>query len=348
MIKKITILAIGLFITKPVFAQNGNFDFHDGSKINMSTIMWTNPLISNIKFLKAKEEKKDEMIADFNEEVNSGKLLPSKSSYTYRVKEDTVTPFRKNYTVTANFGGKDYSSYLMVFMDTLYLYRTKGLVLLGTPGSELGFMIQGVQKVPMYLKVGDKLPEYEDISVMYPTTTTKTVKESIYAGMSSHTTQEVGPYIDSKTGNAGNGIYEKTTTSAVYNSIDVKVKETLSLSAKTTYYVNASVTRTDNITVNGKAYTAYVIESETWTKSKTEASYEAEHHATEQAQKKVFDKMQQKVSKKMKNWGLNNEDGYMITYKEEWFVPELGSMAKMRSYDMYGAVSADVMIDSIN
>jgi hypothetical protein len=197
------------------------------------------------------------------------------------------------------------------------------------------------------MKVGDSLPIFEDVSMMYPKTTEITVKEAVYAGLKTSTSNEVGAFIDSRTGNVGNGMYTKTTTAAAYNMIDVKVRQTLTTSSHSLHYVNAVVSRTEEITFNGKQYKAFFIESETWTKGQTEGTYESVRESAARAQKKAYDKMQGKMEKKMKKIGFLNDEGYMVAYSEEWFVPELGMMAKIRSYDNQGGIAAEVVVDSV-
>ena len=42
-----------------------------------------------------------------------------------------------------------------------------------------------------------------------------------------------------------------------------------------------------------------------------------------------------------------DEQGYMVSYLKEWYVPELGGMAKTESYDAQGGIAGGMTITTI-
>ncbi len=340
--KKAITLAFGLYALIPnLYSQNSKLAYREGNVIALNVNSWTNDLIYDPKFIKQKQEKRDEQILAFNAKIVSGQLPPQKLPLTYKVfNEPTSSKDLDSYRVTTNIGGKDYSSFYEASKDTMYIYRNKGVIT-----SEVGFTIQGVQKIPFNLKVGDKLPMFEDVGMMYPTSTNQKVKEQVSAGLKTKTTNEVGVAIGSD-GNVINGQYQKTSTYEVYNSIETEVRKTLQTSLVMLFYVNAEVTKTEEVKVAGKTYTAYVIDSEIWSKSKTDRTYESERASAANMLKAQDAKLEAKMGKKMVKWGFNNAEGYMVMFKQEWFVPEFG-VVRVRVYDTHGGISSDSELESV-
>ncbi|MBW8889107.1 MAG: hypothetical protein JF616_15240 [Fibrobacteres bacterium] len=133
-----------------------------------------------------------------------------------------------------------------------------------------------------------------------------------------------------------------------YEIWDVNVRKTVTVSSHTLNNVKAIVSRTEPITVNGKPYTAYVIESQSWSKGASNTTLDVAH---DYANKKglaadlvIKEKaMLEKQTKNAVKMGMLNEDGYQVLTKEEWFVPEYG-VVKLRNYDTYGSITTDVVI----
>lgn len=310
-------LLIALMLMQSLQAQDCNFAFKDGGKLTSTAYSWTNPYVYDPKFQKLKDEKKDELIASYNADVLSGKIAPSGTyPYTFTVKKNALASGATEYILTTNIAGKDYSSFLVCKGDTLFSYRNKGPVLLNDAnGKELGFTIQDPQKMPLNLKVGDKLPTFNDISFLYPTTSETRTKY----------VQVVEDYM------------------VIYS---LKALETLSFSSHTIHYMFAEVTGEEELVFAGTKYKAYTIESQTWTKGKMDMSVVTAYRDVNEACKKGMDKTMAKAEKMMVKKGVTNELGYMVSYLKEWYVPQLG-IVKTETYDKFGGIAGGSLTTSI-
>jgi hypothetical protein len=310
------------------FSQNCNLAIKDGGKMTVTAYSWTDPNVYDPKFQKLKDEKKDAEILAYNESVHSGKIAPA-STYpmTFTIKKAAAETGGDEYTLTTNIAGKDYSNYLLCKGDTIYTYRNKGIVEVPDgKGGSLGFTIQSPQILPVNLKVGDKLPSYEDVSFLYPTTTDKKLK-----------------MVFTKT------VPETDTRYAysVWGTLEVDGKEKVSLSTRTIHYMNAEVTGEEEVTVNGTKYKAFLIESETWTKGKMAISYESNYKDVNEYNAKNAEKGLKRFDKMMLRKGLTNELGFMVSYLKEWYVPSLG-IVKSETYDNLGGIGGGMSVTSIN
>lgn len=306
----------------------------------LSIRTFAGPMMTDPKFMKLKDEKKDAAVAVFNAGVLAGTVQPaSNTDMVFNIKKAVVAA-GDEYTVSYNVGGVDYASYVVCKDDTLYIARNRGVVLLGPPENPIGFTIQGVQKVPVHLKVGDVLQPYEDVSMMFPTTADVTLKKSVFSHMRTTNSDHFGFATDSRTGETGFGEYTKTTTSAVYKNIDVEARQTLTFSSHSIQGMNTVVTGTEEVTVAGVKYTAYIIESESWSKGNMTTDFESADEAVNQESEAWAAKLQTKQERLLMKKGFTNKLGYMVMYGKTWFVPELGGGVIIESYDLTGAISA--------
>lgn len=309
----------------------------------MSTLSirtFAGPMMTDPKFMKLKDAKKDEAVALFNAGVVAGTIPPaSNTDMTFKIKK-AVVEAGDEYTVSYNVGGVDYASYVVCKDDTLYIARNRGVMFVGPPDNPIGFTIQGIQKVPVHMKVGDVLEPYEDVSFMFPTSADVTLKKTVFSHMRTTSSDHFGFATDSRTGESGLGPYTKTTTSAVYKDIDVAARQTLTFSSHSIQGMNTVVTGTEEVTVAGVKYTAYIIESESWSKGSMTTDYESADEAVNQQSEAFAAKIQGKQERLLMKKGFTNELGYMVMYGKTWFVPELGGGVIMESYDLTGAISA--------
>jgi hypothetical protein len=316
----------------PAYTQSCNLALKDGSKLKLTANTWANPSLYDPKFQKLSDAKKDEQILAFNQDVASGKIAPA-SAYplSYTVKKSPVKDGGDQYTITTNIAGKDYSSYAVCKGDTLLFYRNLGVVEMpDTKGGTMGFTIQGAQVLPLKLKVGDRLPTYDDITILYPSTFDQTLKRTVM-DQTSYTT-----------------IGDPMASSVNYKlrQVDVKVRETFNFSAHTIHYKNAVVLAEEDITISGQPYKAYVISSETWTKPTMTVSYETADEQVKKSEKKTNEIIEESLSKKLYK-ETTNELGYTVSYIKEWFVPQIGGIAKAESYDAFGGILGRTMLLSL-
>lgn len=316
-----------MFTSYSTFSQNCNLAIKDGSKLTLTFYSWTNPNLYDPKFQKLKDDKKDEQILAYNQSVLTGKIAPA-STYpmTFTTKKTTSTNGGDEYIVTTTIAGKDYSGYALCKNDTLYSIRNKGVIyLLDGKGDSLGFSIQSPQILPTKMKVGDKLPTYDDISFLYPTSSEKRLKMVF---------TEVIPETNTHY------------ASSIWGTIEVNGRQTLTFSSRLIHYVNAEVTGEEEVTIGGVKYKAYIIESETWNKGKMDVSYETNFKEVDEYYAKLTEKGQKKFDKMMLRKGNTNELGFSVSYLKEWFVPTIG-IVKSESYDNLGGIGGGMSITGI-
>lgn len=336
-----SLAALSMGIT--VFSQNCNLILKDGGKYTLQIQSWTNPLIGDTEFLEAEEENKEKQIASYNADVLSGKIIPA-SNYPmpFTIRKGDIDGWQE-YTLTTNIAGTDYSGYEFCNKDTMYVFRNRGPVVIGTKENPIGYTIQGVQKLPVNMKVGDVLPTFKDISFIFPQTMDATVKHKVSNGFYESGVSKFGYFTDSRTREAGYGPYTDYTPVEIFKFIDVEVRETISFSGHSINYMYALVTAEDELTISGLKYKAFIIESESWNKVALDVSYESadEEVSTEKIRieqealdKKVGETIEKQATKK----GFTNDLGYSVMYKREWFVPQIG-IVKTVAFDMYGGIS---------
>src|SRR5687768_10679826 len=101
------------------FGQNCNLALKDGAKLKLDILTWTNPLLTDSNFDKAKDEQKDQQRLAYNHHVANGKVPPARTCpRIYAVKKATV-PQGDEYTMTAIIAGKEYNRYVVCSNDTL-------------------------------------------------------------------------------------------------------------------------------------------------------------------------------------------------------------------------------------
>ncbi|MBK9177468.1 MAG: hypothetical protein IPM46_14270 [Flavobacteriales bacterium] len=331
----------------PLPAQTCVLAIPENGKSTLAIQTFSGPMFTDPKFMKGKEEKKDEVVAAFNAGVRAGTVPAASNAEMVFTITKAVVEAGDEYTIGYNVGGTDYFSYVVCKDDTLYICRNRGPVFAGPPEDPIGFSLQGVQKVPVHLKVGDILQPFEDASFIFPTTTDMTVKKRVFSHMGTSSKDGFGFATDSRTGEQGFGKYTTTTTKAVYKSIDVAVRQSLGFSAHSLQGMNAQVTGEEEVTVGGVKYRAFIIESESWTKGQMNITYESADEEVNREQEANMARLQGKQERLMVRKGFTNKLGYMVMYSKTWFVPQLGGAVITESYDPTGAITSIMRTVSI-
>jgi hypothetical protein len=326
------IIAVAVSGSMSAYSQDCNIAIKDASKLAIEVYSWTNPNLYDPKFQKLSDDKKDEQVMNYNLQVSSGQLTPfSTTTIKYNVKKEQPKDGADQYTLTTNVAGKDYSSYVFCKSDSIFFYRNLGSVEMPDgKGGSMGFMIQGVQILPLKMKVGDKLSTYDDLMVLYPSTFDQTLKRTLLE-------------------TTGRTVYGDPLASSVQyklKQIDVKVKETFNFSTHTVHYKNALVTAEEEVTVGGVQYKAYVISSETWTKPSMTVSYETADEAVKKSEKKTNEIIQESLTKTPRKQSTNTL-GYTVSYLKEWFIPQIGAIARTELYDAMGGIISRVSLSAL-
>lgn len=345
----ITVIVLGVSTQ----AQQCGQAIKDGGKLTLVIQSWTNPLLADSKFLKSKEEKKDEQIAAYNADVQSGKIPPA-SNYpmSFTFKKGNVDGWDQ-FKLTTTIAGTDYSSYLFCNQDTLYQFRNLGVVRIGTAENPVGETFQGAQKLPTTMKVGDVLPPFQDFGMLYEQKMDNTVKIRVSDGFKTYNKIGFGDFRDANDGNKEKyGLNTTPTPYEVFKQVPVDIKEKFTFSMHTINYAHSLVKSEEQVTVSGISYKAFVIESETWNNAAMSVDYQSadKKFTTEQLMLQITD-IDKRGSKRLERQALKmgyiNEAGYNVTFKKEWFVPELG-IVKTIAYDTYGGISTVMTTTELN
>lgn len=292
-------------------------------------------------FTKLNAEKREQKVTEYNEKVFSGKTKPFSAGTNEFIIRDVVRDGTgERVLVESNTASLKYSTILACKNDSMYFARTIGTNWVVTKGDTTGFSILGLQVIPNKLKVGDFLSPYEDFGTSVPNKEEMKAKWPQFKGYQTSYHTSTGLDFDHDDNfKLKSGTWETKTTTAVYEDVDVKAKQVMTPSYISKHYINAKVVRTEDITINSKTYTAYVIESETWMKMGTIVSYESENKDFNAYYNNIQKKGEERYTKKFISTGLMNEQGYIVTFLTEWFVPGLG-IAKSVAYDSYGLISS--------
>lgn len=336
------LLALGLCLClgHKATAQNCAMTLKDGARSTIAFLSYSSPMMTDPKFLKAKDEQKQVQIEVYNAQVMSGTLAPaSNTTMQFSIAKKDI-PTGVEYKIGYNVGGVDYYSHVACSNDTIYSFRNREPIALGSADNPLGYSLQGPTLYPMSMKVGDVLPACEDLGFLFPSSMDMMVKKKVFSHMNTTSSSENGYYVDSYTGESGIGPYTKTKTSAVFKLIDVQVRQTLSFSSHAYQNMNAHVTGEEMVTVSGVEYKAFIIESESWSKMKVDVSYESEDEAVNKEQEAFALRVQNKMARQAVRKQYTNKLGYAVAYSKTWFVPQLGSAIKSIAYDMHGGISS--------
>ena len=308
-------------------------------KVKVKLYANTQPL-TNKKWGKLKQEKRDEVIAQFNASVESGNTAPfSNSESTFEVTDVQLNDGLSSYTVKAVNSGYEYQTTNYCQEDTMHLIRNKDVVYSIYQGDTLGLAIQGVQRIPNNLKVGDRLPAYRDFMMTIPKTWTKTVIESVKAYSYTTSSNKVGWMQDSYSGKYAYGTYRVTETHDVYKNISHKVSVKEQIKNLTIHYYSAVVTGKETVQIGSQSYEAFVIDSQTWSKTDHLRDYDAEEKLIQIDQELSFEKFKTKLAKKSARTVYTNEQGYAVTYRKEWFVPGYG-VVRSATFDQWGGIQS--------
>lgn len=335
-----------MLLTTALSAQDCPLRLKDGTKVMLKVRSYTNTLAYDPKFQKEKkEEKKEELIRAHNAAIASGSTAPaSVMDLVYAANGGQASDGNLAFKLTTAINGTEYSSYVVCGADTLYLMRNMGPIEMPDgKGGIQGYTIQGVQKLPLRLNVGDVLPSYSDIIVILPSSMDITAKKQVFSHTTSNTTREFGFYTETGTGQQGFGNYTKTTTRAVYESVDVEVRKTVSGSGHVVNYALAQVTGEEDILVNGETHHAYIIDSEKWLKLTMTEDFLSADQAVAQRLKSESEKGALKAARFLAKKGFTNDQGYIVSYIREYYVPALG-VVKMVAYDTFGAIANETVL----
>lgn len=253
--------------------------------------------------------------------------------------------------------------------DTLLLYRNKGVMVMeenvpvnaNNPNAYkswdkfnltkkvIGIGSQGAAIYPNQLKVGDRLPIYEDIYISIPTSWDDQISHNVVAGYKKVTSSYYGygRGVDSK-GRAASGIgtWESSSMKAVYKTIKTDAKVTISSSIYILHHLFATVTATEDIQIGKDTYKVFVVESQRWTKNNEETNWESQNESLNANMTQWESEFKERINKKFAKKGITNDLGFTVEHVTEWFVPGIG-VVQFESVDSNGVITSKMTIDII-
>ena len=333
-----TIFILLAFLFVNVESQNCLNAFKKGAKITCETSSYPLTLqILGANVYKMKQKEKDAIIEKHKNDILSGAIQPTVSTFVSEITNVTEGNGMTEYELSATFSGVVYKSYMACKNDSLFIYRAKGITYTVWNGDTLGFSLTGTQILPVKVKIGDSIPGFSDIGESFPKTESRKVQHKFNVG------EDYNPYSSTHTSYYGTVSSNETwTATSKYYKI----------------FQGGTVTGEEKVTIGGKEYNAYIIGTETWTKFGTDFdikveeekyfddfSYRMNHKITKQINK-AYAKGGKKTAAIINEVTGANEQGYTVAYKEDWYVPELGAV-KTINYDNYGNIIGIIKIISI-
>jgi hypothetical protein len=328
-----------------LFAFNGNAQkctqLEKGQVIKSQMKSWfcMQPMMP--EWVKMKPADKAKFVEQYNKKVESGEEKPSYEG-KYETTIEVITTLEDNLgelvISSTPIAGINYKSQTICKGDTTYIHRGERISFTVANGDTTGYTIMGVQKIPNNLKVGDALPIYEDYSTTLPVSHEWTQKVKQVVGYEKKTRTYEGQAFDTYDYKFKYGTVTETKSVAIWDDVTVNLKMESQFVMQTKYYVNANVVKEENLTINGKDYKALVIESQKWVKGSNEATVKADNKAFQKSFDRVSKRIAKKSNKEIAKMGIQNEQGYMITYLTEWFVPGIG-VVKTEGSDLNGFIN---------
>ncbi|MBK8806792.1 MAG: hypothetical protein IPO21_09155 [Bacteroidales bacterium] len=320
--------------------------YEKGQIINSSMKTWFCMKTIMPEWAKMKPADKVKYADEFNENSESGTEKPSYEGKFVTNVKDIISGQGEIIVFSSTINGVEYTSNYICTNDTMFIYRGPSLSFAVVNGDTTGFSTIGVQIIPNNLKVGDILPMYEDYGTTYPKGHNWTQQVMQITGYEKKTKTEYTWATDSRTGESGYGNWEITRNEFVWNLVTVNMKMESQMVMQTKNYVNANVIREEELDIDGNKYKAFVIESQKWVKTGTQSVITSDNAAFQKTFDKVRGKIAQKSNKEIVKMGLQNEQGYAVTYLTEWFVPRIG-VVKSQGYDLNGILTQRTSWDNV-
>ncbi|MBK9282817.1 MAG: hypothetical protein IPM51_00690 [Sphingobacteriaceae bacterium] len=319
---------------------------------------------------KTKTAEREKLVDEFNEKALSGQMkFFSKDPVTIEIanekSSDKGTSFITYYRqpVVGGSGCRSVNKFdgaLFFTKDTTYwAVHTEPMMIQGITKDykvdTTAILTFPILRYPSKIKIGDVLP----ISMMhYMVTPQKSFSQVMAAVVTGKKTTKSIENVEVQKfgiGNSNYGFEQRlgivTRYENVYEYVPVELETNIEMGLSRIFNVGAAVTATENISISGKTYLAYIIRSEEWngdlnvkmdakayTDKKSEVSNTVASKAEQLALRRQL-KAAKKVEKAMNKGADNkNEEGYTVMYEDRWYVPELGLEVKKIRYNKYGII----------
>jgi len=316
-----------------------------GMTVETEIISYKTPVLQDaLAWVKMKPKKKAETVQKFNADVEAGRIAPSaRTPIPTKISDMAEENGLTTYHGTARVGTTDYKLTLINSGDTVQYILNDGLPfpIPGTNKDTVGVWCFGIRKFPKDIEVGTFLPGYINEMNLFPSDL-KTSRREFFSFSD----------VDFQ----GNGY----SYSGFVNVRKTRTMQLNSIMINTPFYVVSK----EELEIDGKRYTAYKLLNEQWMKGQNNVVvkedpnhfFDDKHLSglikdnlanrgrgwdTPEKKAEILEKMQNAT-------GLaTNEQGYGVNIQENWYVPELGMIAKSRFYDGSGALQMESRVLSI-
>ena len=318
-VKSMAIVLLNICLSLNTIAQNcAGIGLKKGSVITMTSQMYQRDYSAMKVYMKLSKKEQLEADENFAKDVESGKIVLPTTEIVSTVDDVTVDSGTTNFQLSNHIKGVVYKTRMFCKNDVLVIAPYKDETLTQVPtgkGDSITVTtVSGYNKIPLSLKVGDALPEYQDLTFTSPYHTE-------YSGWSTHLET------------AANGDVWKISTPTT-NTIDITT-------STITKYVNREVLAAEDVVINGIIYKAFKIGTEIWTKATQKVT------ASALGVTLIAPAVQKSIDKKThKALGANSE-GYTVSSYTDWYVPSLGLSVKREIYDFKGNLFSKLAVKDI-
>lgn len=338
----IALLALTLSVSGTLFAQNEtcpDLQLKDGMKLTYS-VESAPPALYKMKgeYFRAKPKEQAKMKADWekepwnkDEQTNTVRIkrVPEGTfveTHVKRAKEATSALYfascnEKEFISRAGFTQLDASG-----MPTLDFSNMKVDYVGKDSAKVTGFTILYDRVYPFRLEVGMKLPETKlSYSVMAVNTQFTFEREKVLSSR-----------VENRwVGNSANAVafnYGQVVKHVMTEEITAKIEST---SISETFLKNREVKDSKEVVVEGKTYTAFLIREETWTGSPM-WTFTSDDEWVQKKNQSGQANRQKAVEDLLRKNENANEEGFIVTATEHWWIPGLGTYS-LTSYDAFGS-----------
>jgi hypothetical protein len=301
--------------------------FTKGQKFHYSRVDKPDILLTTSGYQQMSKKEKKNADEIFRLGVESGSIKGKNYDFDMTIsdiktgKNGTIYEF-EYATPTAK-----YYSYIACSNDTLYAIRqNKPTASVTSNHDTIGFYSPGIAQYPLTMKVGDLLPVSVDLAYTFPKDVDLTTKRKVMDHVETNTyARESQGYI-----------YTTSSTTAYYKEITQKLTYTLNFNTSTNTYRH--VIAEDTIKLGGKSYKAFKIELIFETR--------VDNSVTNVNADNVFSKWSLNMMEHILNNNINKSPELRMT-GYEWFVPEIGVIAKSQMLDKDGSTMYFAILNSV-
>ena len=197
-----------LFFTWPIvlFAQDC-WKLAEGQSFKMRSQTWANTLPTTVKkWDKKKPEDRALLVREYNTKIGSGAIAPwMDMESNFKITDVSVEDGVESLSLEAFESSYEYATTNFCYQDTMYLVRNAQVLWRVHQGDTLGLAVQGIQRIPLNLHIGDNLPVYKDYSITLPETWNAQMSDRVFAYAYTDKSVKTGHFTDTNTGEFGYG-----------------------------------------------------------------------------------------------------------------------------------------------